>query len=158
MTWFTDWESSYTKTWYGKIVELESKPNVYSDIAYLSGEYRLVFTTLLEYLVNDARNGRGSVKDKHIIGTDWFMTEMDEMSPDEFWDRVQEVFHTRKHKTEKPSKDDADLWIKWSSTNALDWLNLKPRIDTLKAFYRKHNATPPIWWAKRLARYYDTGE
>lgn len=93
-TWLSRWRKDYPEDWTTKIIQMEAQyENVFSDIAYISGEKKKLFCALVDLLVDDARGTSkkqdGKVmKRKHMIGTDWYMTELDGMSSGEFWKRV----------------------------------------------------------------------
>lgn len=158
--WFAAWEKAYPYDWTSKIVQHETQyDNVYADISYLSGGKRGVFVELIAKLLDDAENGTKNGKamaDKHIVGTDWMMIELDEMAPEEFWDRVtdrEEGLHLRNSRRRK-------LRSKWITKNALNWLNLRDRLggdglEKLESFYEANSKKrPPAWW-ESLDPYYD---
>ena len=133
--WFLAWDQIYHDDWTTKIVSLQEQyDNVYMDISYLSGDDNNVFVMLLKMLIDDAQNGTKNgqiLADRLIVGTDWFMTEISEISGSDFWNLV-------KDKDALPSSH--TLWRKWTSENALNWLNLRDRLGgngltTLEDFY-----------------------
>lgn len=153
--WFAAWEKAYPHDWTTKIVLHEAQyANVYADISYLSGEESELFVELLAKLLDDAdkgtKNGQ-AMADKHIVGTDWFMIEIDEMAGEDFWNRVADKKALRlSHK----------LRTKWITENALNWLNLRDRLggdglEKLESFYEANSEKrPPSWW-EFLDPYYD---
>jgi hypothetical protein len=158
--WLERWAEAYPYDWTSKTILLQAgHDNVYSDIAYLSGETREVFEALLAELAADARSGLskeaarpqqserpvrtdagGAMLYKHMIGTDWYMTKMDHISPQEFWRRVSDIV---------PLSD--RLWPYWAQENAFRFLNLG-RLDgkgfgALEEFYERNNGRRlPEWW------------
>src|SRR5690606_21423731 len=83
--------------------------------------------------------------DRIMIGTDWFMTEMHDITASGFWSWVDDVVNT-----------DHPLWERWASRNAVDYLNLKDRIENLEKLYGD-NSVPakkrPEWWGALKAYY-----
>lgn len=162
--WFRLWTNAYPTDWTSKIIEYEGAyKNVYSDIAYISGDKETVFVKLVSLLVEDAvkglKPGGENIADKHLIGTDWFMVEKSGMSPEDFWNRTRKGF-------QRDGCFDEGLWRKWSSENTLNWLNLGPQMEKLEAFYKKYSPKEdpiarekvkgeiPVWWSA-LKNYYD---
>jgi len=179
--WFKAWAKAYPHDWTSKIIQLEKDyDNVYADIAYLSGDEELVFEKLVEKLVKDARDGEQpkdtkvpqigkTMADKHFIGTDWYMVEVDSMSASDFWNRVRRAMQNTADKVYAPEPNPtgpknpqgppapADIkrwkfWGKWATGNCLTWLNLKPRLENAKGkdkgievlndFFKKNNKHP----------------
>lgn len=152
--WFEKWKQAYPLNWFAKMAQLmETHANVYCDISYLQGENECIFDFLLRTIVDDARGSRGVLKKRLIIGTDWFMLMGDDLTAEGFWNRARKAMEVTD--TDFPPAEKRDLWIRWSSLNVLDWLNLKPQIGKLEQFYAKHGKTPPQWWP-RLKKYYDS--
>ena len=161
--WFMLWANAYPTDWTSKIIEYEGAyANVYSDIAYISSSEDRIFVKLVNLLAEDAvkgiKPGGENMVDKHLIGTDWFMTETDGISLKDCWDRARKGL-------EIDGSFDATLWKKWSSENTLNWLNLGPQMDKLEAFYKKYmpkgrdpvtekEIKIPVWWAA-LRNYYE---
>ena len=157
--WFERWQECYPHDWTTKIIDLQDTyDNVYTDIAYLSGDKEEVFIELLSMLRDDAQNGKGAGKilaDRLILGTDWYMTELDKMSAHTFWVRIRRVL----------TDIESPLWKKWTSENALRWLNLRDRLrgkglKWLEQFYKANmpaTGTAPVllpsWW-KSLEPFY----
>jgi hypothetical protein len=164
--WLEDWADTYEKSWVDKIIELMEKyDNVYADLAYFSG-YRgadAEFRPLLKRLSHVACPALKEVEDveeftdfdwdaeEHIladrlmIGTDWFMTQMDDMSARDFWNEVKGAM-TSEH----------PLWERWVSKNAINFMNLKDRIPKLEALYEEKGVPKkkePKWWAALKAHY-----
>jgi predicted TIM-barrel fold metal-dependent hydrolase len=155
--WLADWGEAYPADWTSKIIELQRcsrYANVYADISYLTGSSKEVHIELLRNLVNDALDGGqgGTIlADRLMIGTDWYMTVMDGVSPEEMWSRMRKAMGM-----DSPGKAPerwAGLWKKWVTTNTLEFLNLKPRLEDLARFYMDHQSIdkekmglPPDWW------------
>lgn len=145
--WLGQWASRYPLDWYSKIIELyknSSYPNLYSDIAYYSGEEEKWFTRLLKPFVDHARQD-AKVAERTIFGTDWWMTEMDGISPKTFWTWVEKVL------------DDKDpMWNTWTTYAPLNYMNLAPRMPTMESWFKKANpsAPLPVWWTS-VKKYYD---
>lgn len=164
--WLEDWADTYEKGWVDKIIELMEKyDNVYADLAYFSG-YRgedAEFRPLLKRLTHVACPALKEVEDveeftdfdwdaeEHIladrlmIGTDWFMTQMDDMSARDFWNEVKGTM-TSEH----------PLWERWVSKNAVNFMNLEDRIPKLEALYEEKGVPKkkePTWWAALKAHY-----
>jgi len=155
-----DWALKYPDDWTTRIIQLVSKyENCYSDIAYLSGRDALGFRRLLETVVFDAVRGSeyefdirsdpesreaNVLIEKTFIGTDWYMTEMDGMNAGAFWSRLLEVIPMTSR-----------LWDRWATYNALNWLNLKTRIPSMEAWYKKSNpgGKLPAWWPALIDYY-----
>lgn len=153
------WASQYPDDWFTRIIALQQNDqhNVYSDLSYLSGARNdKTFAALLEAVVNDATKGAKpspgkasqgsadhppskSLKRKIIIGTDWYMTAKNDISPQDFWDRVTSVV--------SPISDPR-LFELWATENVLEWLNLKPRIPAMENWYKTRGLgkEPPKWW------------
>jgi predicted TIM-barrel fold metal-dependent hydrolase len=147
--WLGVWEAAYPLDWYSKIIELYKNPkypNLYSDIAYYSGEAEPWFKRLLKPFVDFARQDP-EVARKTIFGTDWWMTEMDSIDPRTFWSWSAAVIDSRH-----------PMWNQWTSTNTIKWINLRKRMDTIESWCKKNNpnATMPVWWPA-LKKHYDTG-
>jgi predicted TIM-barrel fold metal-dependent hydrolase len=176
--WFEDWEAAYPKSWHDKIHDMIARgdrPNLYTDISYLTCNARM-FPIALGPIVNEAIEGadaRGkALRKKVMVGTDWFMIEMDSWSPRKFFTAVHDTFFPR---INFDDRRDA-LWKRWVSQNALNWLNLKPRLnntgmDIMKTFYKDGDAPgapsnagqvaesrtfDKVTW-KAIERYYDKG-
>lgn len=177
-SWFDAWKHAYPDSWIDRIIKYErSHANVYSDISYISGDSAPVFQKLVEVIVSDAAFGKGAVggpdgtimATKHFIGTDWYMIELSEMRPQDFWARVKIAMadSLKAHKSKSLPWTAHELFGKWTTTNCLDWLNIRPRLHqsgfkALDQFYKKNNrhprtgapVKPPVWWPS-IDSYYD---
>lgn len=143
--WVADWKAKFPDGWYKKIKQLIGRyANVYADFAYFSGEDSTNFVNTLREFIKEVR-ADGVMADKSIMGTDWFMTEMDKMDPGEFWNRFTQVVPVGKD----------PLWEKLTTTNCLKFLHLKPRLDKMEAWYKQRNANyqPKTWWPQ-LRKFY----
>jgi hypothetical protein len=144
--WMADWAQRYPVNWLAKIREFQSRhANVYSDLAYISGEGATAFRDILLRLSREAVND-DTLRRKVMIGTDWFMTEMDDMDAAAFWRRIMSVVD-----------QNHPLWERWATLNALEYLNLGPRLRSMENWYatRRPGAPLPRWWS-RLRRFYQT--
>src|SRR6185369_7057236 len=85
-----------------------------------------------------------AVASKTIFGTDWWMTEMDHISPKDFWTWSGEVIDM-KH----------PMWRQWTTENPLKYLNLEKRLPSMETWYKKANPNVllPGWW-ENLKKYY----
>jgi hypothetical protein len=145
--WLNQWAARYPLDWYSKIIELYKNPkypNLYSDIAYYSGEEEKWFTRLLKPFVEHARKDP-KVAERTIFGTDWWMTEMDGISPRTFWRWVEKVLD-----------DKEPMWTTWTTYAPLNYLNLEPRMPTMESWFKKCNpsAQLPVWWSS-VKKYYE---
>jgi len=178
--WFDDWEKAYPDSWIDKIIKYEtSHDNIYSDISYISGDSEPVFQKLVEVIVSDAGFGKGAsggpdgtiMADKHFVGTDWYMTEVSEMGPSDFWDRVKRGFaqSINAHQNKNAPWTTHPVFANWVTNNCLKWLNIEPRLKgngfkVLDDFYKKNNrppdelkaVKPPVWW-KNIESFYKSG-
>ncbi len=175
--WFDDWAQAYPDSWLEKIIKYEkSHDNIYSDISYISGDSAPVFQKLVEVIVTDAAYGKGAnggpdgtiMADKHFVGTDWYMTEMSQMGPADFWNRVKVGFQqsTKAQENKDAAWTAHKVFSNWVTHNCLKWLNIEPRLKgngfkALDDFYKKNNrppestnpVEPPAWW-KNIESYY----
>ncbi len=178
--WFVDWEKAYPDSWIDKIIKYETThDNIYSDISYISGDSEPVFNKLVEVLVSDAGYGKGAgggpdgkvMADKHFVGTDWYMTEVSEMGPGDFWGRVKKGFSQsiKDHENKEAPWTAHPVFSNWVTNNCLKWLNIQPRLKgegfkVLDEFYKKNNrppdeskeVKPPVWW-KNIESFYKSG-
>lgn len=100
-----------------------------------------------------------ALREKLMLGTDWFMTEMDACGPNEFWKMQWAAVMSGGN----PHRNQAErlLWTRLATMNTLNWLNLKPRFSgdgmtKMEDFYNsdgKEHKLPPFW--ERLKTYYD---
>lgn len=165
--WLDDWEKEYPAGWHEKMLELIDRyDNTYTDLAYLSGDSTEAFRLLMRKIALDAypdeaaldpswsglmiKEGKeikeGVLADRCMMGTDWYMTERDDLTSEAFWGRMQSVVG-----------DEHPLWDRWASGNALKWINLGPRMDDLEELYKKSRNAPksrPKWWTA-LRHYYE---
>ncbi len=169
--WLEDWADKFPKDWITKIKELCGKyDNVYTDISYLTGTSNDVHKLLLAKIADDAcpdthrREGSdagvedestdGSTKEtifaeRLMIGTDWYMTAMDNVGPDTFWERTKSVVNT-----------DHPLWERWASRNCINFMNLGKRMDAMEKWYKTRNipdSSRPSWWPA-VKHYYKVKE
>lgn len=160
--WFQAWEQNYPLTWPEKILSLlasNNYPNLYTDIAYVTTDPTL-FPHAIVPLINKAWNettpeGR-ALKKKLLIGTDWFMIEMQSCSPRDFWNMAWNAFQeVRRSKMEEEHFETnlQILWRMWSSENTLRWVNLATRMRQLETFY---GGKVPVWW-ETLKEHYSSG-
>jgi Amidohydrolase len=178
--WFDDWEKAYPDSWIDKIIKYESShDNVYSDISYISGDSEPVFQKLVEVIVSDAGFGKGAgggpdgkiMGEKHFVGTDWYMTEVSEMGPEDFWNRVKKGFSQsiKAHQNKDAPWTAHPVFKNWVTNNCLMWLNIEPRLKgngfkVLDDFYKENNrppdekkaVVPPVWW-KNIESFYKSG-
>ncbi|MFN0134911.1 MAG: amidohydrolase family protein [Phycisphaerae bacterium] len=99
-----------------------------------------------------------ALREKLMLGTDWFMTEMDACGPESFWN----MQWTAVMAPSNPHRSQADrlLWTRVATMNTLNWLNLKPRFNgqgmqKLEDFYNSDGQQHklPLFW-ERLKTYY----
>jgi len=158
------WKADYPKSWPEKIIELCGKfENVYTDLSYLTGEHEEDFEALMKLLKHLAQpdendpSTRTTWFDKMIIGTDWYMIEIDKMAPKDFWERVNAVV-----------TPGSALHEAWASKNVIRWLNLggagsdgDSRLRKMERRYRfapdHGDVDPPFWW-RDLKKFYETAD
>ena len=174
-TWFGAWEAAYPEDWTTRINQhVSTYENVYTDLSFVTGD-AASFNAIVGPLVEDAlgmRRGRWRFKDKLIIGTDWFMTELQGLSPRGFWNLLYDCILPNRFADPEEYRKRQIVWDLWSSKNTLRYLNLQPRLngtgmDVLEQFYGERQAklmregTP--WsrglttWTK-IKRFYTSGE
>jgi hypothetical protein len=166
-TWFTEWNTAYPLTWHAKILEMiadSNYPNLYTDIAYLTTRRELfngVFRPTVDQALAGADDHGKALRSKLMIGTDWFMIEMQSFSPRDFWKMVLKGFMPDFAETVKPHIKRLLLWELWSRQNALRWLNLLPRyggagLDMMQdsCFEGVDADSLPAWW-KNLRKHYE---
>ena len=163
------WAEKYPDDWSTKITELVTKyDNVYTDMSYLTGNGDS-FNDLVGPIFQDALDQRakaGRLFDKLMIGTDWYMTEISDLSPGDFWTLVENACKMdRAHFEELPRDEQrkrTKVWEHWATKNALRFLNVKPRLggsgmDKLVNAYGCTMDELPPWW-KTLENFYDNPE
>lgn len=161
------WAAAYPDDWSTKITELVTKyDNVYTDMSYLTGNGDS-FNDLVRPVFQDALDQRakaGRLFDKLMIGTDWYMTEISDLSPGDFWSLVENAcMMDKSHFEELPKSEQqrrAKVWDHWATFNALRYLNVKPRLknsgmDKLVNAYGCTMDQLPPWW-KTLENFYDS--
>jgi hypothetical protein len=143
--WFKTWESRYPVSWYEKIEELlETYPNVYTDISYLSGN-ETIYARMLQRLAELADTPTSNVlQEKVLYGTDWWMTlALDKITAEEMWSRFRKVIDAWAPESISDSHTQFDMWV---SENTWRFLNLKRRIGEIDEHYAKSKKSPPQWW------------
>jgi predicted TIM-barrel fold metal-dependent hydrolase len=166
--WLGHWKAVYPYSWHEKILRLLASgkyKNLYTDIAYLTARdipsFDMLFRPMIGEALGKTDDGK-TLRERMMIGTDWFMTEMDNWAPDDFWNAAYTSFekYGDEHAAfglgfhEKIIQANLKiLWRMWSSENALRYLNLGARLKDLNAFYDKSAHPRPDWW-KDLERFY----
>lgn len=167
--WLTKWATAYPDDWNTRITKLVTQyDNVYTDISFITGNGSS-FKDIVGPLFQDAleqRGGAGRLFDKCMIGTDWYMTEMANLSPGDFWRLVEKACgmdhatYTKLGEAERIKR--LKVWEHWATKNALRYLNVKPRLsgsgmDRLVKAYGCTTDRLPAWW-KTLEKFYDNPE
>jgi hypothetical protein len=167
--WVDAWQTAYPKDWTSKITELVTDyENVYTDISFITGNGDSI-PDIIGPLFDDAAFQRQDGKrlfDKCMIGTDWYMTELADLSPSDFWRLVQRSCKMDPEAFENVPEEDQPkrkkTWDYWASKNAFRYLNIKPRLnntgmDKLVTAYGCEKNKLPIWW-DALEQFYDDPE
>ena len=80
-----------------------------------------------------------------MAGTDWYLSLRDGIEAPTAWAQLRTALGS-------PAVDDP-LWLNWAKTNALDYLNLGPRLSHLEEVYHRDGQPLPNWW-KHLRAFY----
>ncbi|MCC9600728.1 hypothetical protein LOC67_09145 [Stieleria sp. JC731] len=144
--WLQNWWSKIfsqangqKSNWFGAIADLATNhENVYVDFSYATGQRSMLvgldgqsrserviantaIPTALRWMMSDDKLSR-----KVMFGSDWFLIEQDLGSADDAWAYFRKCFEV--------ARLDDLAWERFSSLNALEFLNLRNRRDAIKAF------------------------
>ena len=142
--WFDAWRRTYEHDWLTRILALADRHrNVYADLSYVTGD-RDSLKAIVGALAKQALAGHKALRNKIILGTDWFMTEMSGLDPAGFWRLLAEAVlgPAPPHPRERSL-----LWHLWSTVNALQFIRLGPRMGKLEGLWGGGPELPP-WWDK----------
>ncbi len=168
--WLTNWCQAYPISWHEKVLEMITNPghpNLYTDIAYLTtkrDQFPGVFKPLVKQALEGADDKGKELRKKLMIGTDWFMIELQSFSPRDFWKMVDKSFFPKYAEPAHAAVNRLILWQLWSRDNCLRWINHQPRfagvgMDKMESFYFEGVAKDklPGWW-KSMRKFYEDGK
>ena len=117
------------------------------------------FGPIIKQALTDSPEGQG-LKKRLMVGTDWFMTEMQSCSPRDFWKLVHNTFEKYVSSKSVVGHHNKEILRElWTTLNALRFINLvggkKSRLETLEKEVYASGVLPP-WW-KALKHHYEKG-
>lgn len=131
---------SRKENWFETIARLAKYENVYVDFSYSTGQRSMLTghsrsapgsRLIVETSVANALRRMFSdpqLESKAMFGSDWFLIERDLGSADDAWSFYRRCFEL--------ARLDDSAWERFSSSNALQFLNLATRADAVKEFMR----------------------
>jgi len=155
-TWMDSFAQSLGSDWLSQCLELAAEyPHVCTDISYFSSDNETL-TAVLRLLFKEVFIERENLRRKLIFGTDWFVTESEQVSAWKFWRLVRKVFDDA-----LPGKE--ECWEDLTSRNALRFLNLGSQFEQWEAFFQQGEGNEgeflvglQPWW-RNVKRWYERG-